>query len=137
MQDLELESLMQETANDAVKTAKEEFDIVLDFTIENVSLVDTTIERFVQNYPSQALDDKAVFTICNMYGAYLGETFRRLAGGKWHYDTSAPEAAKENSKWILDKILTCIAISSTKAKTNKGNIQENIRSLCFCHSLLR
>jgi len=92
MQDLELESLMQETANDAVKTAKEEFDIVLDFTIENVSLVDTTIERFVQNYPSQALDDKAVFTICNMYGAYLGETFRRLAGGKWHYDTSAPEA---------------------------------------------
>jgi hypothetical protein len=88
----ELDTLMQATAADAVKTSKEEFDITLDYSAQSIELVDKTITRFVKEFPSQSLDNKAIFTICNMYGAYLGEVFKTLAGGQWHYDTSAAEA---------------------------------------------
>ena len=88
----ELDTLMLETAADAVDAAKEEFHITLDLSIESIALVDTTIEKFITTYPAQSLEDKAVFTICNMFGAYTGEVFRKLAGGTWHYDTSVPEA---------------------------------------------
>lgn len=88
----ELDQLMQETANDAVQAAKEECSIVLDFSISSVAKVDDTIEHFIKAFPSQTLEDKAIFTLCNMYGAYVGEIFKRLAGGQWHYDTSIPEA---------------------------------------------
>jgi hypothetical protein len=88
----ELDTLMQASAADAVKTAKEEFDITLDYSVQSIEQVDKTITRFVKEFPSQSLENKAVFTICNMYGAYLGEVFKTLAGGQWHYDTSAVEA---------------------------------------------
>nr|WP_136252459.1 hypothetical protein [Ningiella ruwaisensis] len=92
MTQIELDTLMKETARDAVQAAKEEFNIELDFSADSIANVDSTIMGFVKNFPSQSLEDKAVFTICNMYGAYLGEVFRSLAGGTWHYDTSTPEA---------------------------------------------
>jgi hypothetical protein len=88
----ELDTLMAETAADAITAAKEEFDITLDNSVDSITEVDTTIEKFISTYPAQSLEDKAVFTICNMYGAYTGEVFRKLAGGQWHYDTSVPEA---------------------------------------------
>lgn len=88
----ELDKLMQETAEDAVNTAKEQFDISLDYSAQSIELVDKTISRFVKDFPSQSLENKAIFTICNMYGAYIGEVFKTLAGGQWHYDNSSAEA---------------------------------------------
>ncbi|WP_371193337.1 hypothetical protein [Glaciecola sp. SC05] len=88
----ELDILMQETAKDAVKAAQEECGITLDYSKASITLVDSTIEHFIKEFPSQSLEDKAIFTICNMYGAYIGEIFKALAGGQWHYDTSSPEA---------------------------------------------
>ncbi|MBT1452000.1 hypothetical protein KJ365_13990 [Glaciecola sp. XM2] len=88
----ELDTLMQETAEDAVKTSQEQFGISLDYSAASIDQVDATITRFVKEFPSQSLENKAIFTICNMYGAYIGEVFKELAGGQWHYDTSAPEA---------------------------------------------
>ena len=43
-------------------------------------------------YESQALEDSAVFTICNIYGAYVGELFRHKVGGFWKYDESDKRA---------------------------------------------
>ncbi|MFC4699108.1 hypothetical protein ACFO4O_02935 [Glaciecola siphonariae] len=88
----ELDELMVETAKDAVQAAKEEFDITLDRSADSISSVDETIEQFIRTFPNETLEDKAVFTLCNMYGAYIGEVFKSLAGGQWHYDTSAPDA---------------------------------------------
>lgn len=92
MQQQELDTLMKDTANDAVKAAEVEFGISLDFSAASIVQVDQTMAQFIKAFPSQSLEDKAIFTLCNMYGAYMGEVFKRLAGGQWHYDTSAPEA---------------------------------------------
>ncbi|MEW9796787.1 hypothetical protein [Alteromonas sp. CYL-A6] len=88
----ELETLMHDSANDAVAVAKEEFGITLDFTPESLALVDDVLLSFLDKYRDKALEDNAVFTLCNVFGAYAGETLKRRVGGEWHYDNSNPEA---------------------------------------------
>lgn len=92
MEQQALNQLMRESALDAIKTSREEFAIELDFSPESIALVDTVILKFLDTYNDQALEDKAVFTICNIYGAYLGEAFRKLAGGQWQYNLKDEEA---------------------------------------------
>ncbi|MFT4732986.1 MAG: hypothetical protein ACI89W_002016 [Gammaproteobacteria bacterium] len=92
MEQQALNKLMRDSASDAVKTSKEEFGIELDFSSESVSLIDVIISKFLDIYNDQALEDKAVFTICNIYGAYIGEVFRKLAGGQWQYNLQDEEA---------------------------------------------
>lgn len=92
MEQQALNQLMRESATDAVKTSREEFAIELDFSAESISLVDAIILKFLDTFNDQALEDKAVFTICNIYGAYLGEVFRKLAGGQWQYNLQDEEA---------------------------------------------
>jgi hypothetical protein len=87
-----LNQLMRESADDAVKTSREEFAIELDFSAESISLIDAIILKFLDTFNAQALEDKAVFTICNIYGAYIGEVFRKLAGGQWQYNLQDEEA---------------------------------------------
>jgi len=88
----ELTQLMHDSAQNAVKTTKEEFQIDLDGSPESIALIDDIILAWIEKYKDQALEDNAVFTICNIYGAYVGEIFRELVGGHWHYDDSDPEA---------------------------------------------
>jgi len=92
MEQQALNQLMRDSADDAIKTSKEEFGIELDFSSKSILLVDTMILKFLDTYNDQALEDKAVFTICNIYGAYIGETFRKLAGGQWQYNLQNQEA---------------------------------------------
>jgi hypothetical protein len=92
MEQQALNKLMRDSASDAVKTSKEEFGIELDFSSESVLLIDVIISKFLDIYNDQALEDKAVFTICNIYGAYIGEVFRKLAGGQWQYNLQDEEA---------------------------------------------
>jgi len=92
MEQQALNKLMRDSADDAIKTSKEEFGIELDFSSKSISLIDTIISKFLDIYNDQALEDKAVFTICNIYGAYIGEVFRKLAGGQWQYNLQDEEA---------------------------------------------
>lgn len=88
----ELNDLMQQSAQDAIKIANEEFKIELDFSADSASKVDQIIDLYLQTYQQQVFEDKAVFTICNVYGAYLGESFLKLCGGNWYYDDSNQDA---------------------------------------------
>lgn len=92
MSPIELEQLMKDCAEDAVATAQEEFSLTLDYSAESVSLVDDILLSFLDKYHDSALEDEAVFTICNIFGAYVGETFQRFVGGTWLYDQSNPKA---------------------------------------------
>ena len=83
---------MNDSANDAVITCKEQFDIDLDFSTESIALVDEVINNYLDTFKAQALEDKAVFTICNIYGAYIGEIFRKLVGGMWTLDQTKKDA---------------------------------------------
>ncbi|QCZ93591.1 hypothetical protein [Salinimonas iocasae] len=92
MQQQELEVLMKDSAANAVETAQSEFSVILDYTRDSVKLVDDVILMFVEKFQDRALEDTAVFTICNIYGAYLGEVFKKQVGGAWRYDDSNPDA---------------------------------------------
>jgi hypothetical protein len=92
MNNLELLQLMTNSANDAVLVSKEQFDVELNYTIESVALVDNTINNYLDTFKAQALEDKAVFTICNIYGAYVGEVFRQAVGGNWLFDEHQKDA---------------------------------------------
>lgn len=92
MKNEELAQLMKDSANDAVTIANEEFAIALDYSKGSIYLVDEILLSYLKKYQDIALDDKAVFTICNIYGAYVGETFKKLAGGEWYYDESKADA---------------------------------------------
>ena len=88
----ELEQLMYDSAADAVSVAKEEFTIELDYTQESVAKIDEILIKFLDKYRDQVLEDSAVFTLSNVFGAYVGEVFRKNYGGEWRYDNSDPEA---------------------------------------------
>lgn len=88
----ELNTLMQNCAKDAVVAAQQEFDIVLNNTPESVALVDDILLSFIDKYHDQALEDQAVFTICNIFGAYVGEIVKAQLDGEWVYDQTNPNA---------------------------------------------
>ena len=88
----ELTQLMIDSAQNAIETTEHEFGIVLDETEQSLSIVDDVILSWLGKYNSQALEDNAVFTICNIYGAYVGELFRHKVGGFWKYDESDKRA---------------------------------------------
>lgn len=92
MDQQELTQLMTDTAQDAVQTTAEEFNLALDGSVESIALIDEAILHWIAKYKDEALEDNAVFTISNMYGAYIGEIFRHLVGGTWRYDESDPSA---------------------------------------------
>jgi hypothetical protein len=92
MNNLELLQLMTDSAKDAVNTSKQEFDVELDYSEQSVSKVDDLLLSFLDRFQAQVLEDKAIFTLCNMYGAYVGETFRGIAGGNWLFDETNPQA---------------------------------------------
>ncbi len=88
----ELKTLMSECAEDAIEAAKQEFNIELDQSPLSIALVDDILLSFVDKYHDQVLEDEAVFTICNIFGAYTGEVCRKILGGEWLYDQSNPDA---------------------------------------------
>ena len=88
----ELNKLMADCAKDAVVTAADEFEIVLDHSPDSVTLVDDILLSFVDKYHDLALEDEAVFTICNIFGAYVGEILKGQLDGQWVYDQSNPKA---------------------------------------------
>ncbi|WP_338517631.1 hypothetical protein [Alteromonas gracilis] len=88
----ELNKLMSDCANDAAVAASTEFNIELDNSPSSIRLVDDILLSFIDKYHDQALEDEAVFTICNVFGAYVGEVLKAQIGGDWVYDQSNPDA---------------------------------------------
>lgn len=92
MTSAELTQIMIDSAQNAITTTEEEFNLLLDGSEESIDLVDDVILSWLGRYKDQALEESAVFTICNIYGAYVGEIFRNKVGGNWNYDESDPDA---------------------------------------------
>lgn len=88
----ELADLMQSSRQDAKNFAESEFGLKLDDSESSLSLVDDMLSRCRSRVGEEQEDDKLVFTLCTIFGAYAGEIFRRKHGGDWIYDESNPEA---------------------------------------------
>tara|TARA_A200000113_G_scaffold221195_1_gene232636 strand:+ start:94 stop:510 length:417 start_codon:yes stop_codon:yes gene_type:complete len=92
MSPTELDKLMSDCASDATVVAKTEFDTELDGSPASIPLVDDILLSFLDKYHEQALEDQAVFTICNVFGAYVGEILKSQLDATWVYDQSNPDA---------------------------------------------
>lgn len=88
----ELQQLMQDSAQDAIAYAAEEFAIQLDQSEASIELIDSLILQARNKYGASVQDSKIIFTLCNMLGAYVGEVFRRQYAGEWIYDETDPSA---------------------------------------------
>ena len=92
MQPAQLNELMEQSAEDAVVTARQQANINLDYSEDSLDLVDRAIAEILRQFPEESQEDKAVFTICNIFGAYLGEVFKKHNGGAWEYNDSDANA---------------------------------------------
>ncbi|NTS78114.1 hypothetical protein HR060_14750 [Catenovulum sp. SM1970] len=88
----ELQTLMAASKQDAISFATEQFDIELDGSMDSVTSVDDVLLQCAALLKSQQEQDKFIFTVCNIFGAYVGEVFKETIGGTWVYDTTNPEA---------------------------------------------
>src|SRR5690554_2650361 len=89
----ELEQLMVDSATDARNYAAEEFAVTLDNSVGSIEQIDELILQTREKYGQDIHNSKVIFTLCNMFGAYIGEIFRSLYGGSWVYndgDSQAP-----------------------------------------------
>lgn len=88
----ELKQLMADTAADASAYAAEEFAVTLDQSVASIETVDQLILQAREKYGQDIHNSKMIFTLCNMFGAYVGEIFRNQYGGTWVYDASDNQA---------------------------------------------
>ncbi|MGI5309336.1 hypothetical protein [Rheinheimera sp. WS51] len=83
MQNSDLRQLMQEAAKDAVTYSQQEHQIQLDNSIESLQQVDTILAKLHQQQLIKAHSAEVLFTISNIFGAYIGEAFITNVGGSW------------------------------------------------------
>lgn len=93
MNQQEISQLMEESAQDAVNYAQQEYDLILDYGIDSIADIDKILLWSLARLNEEAeRKEDFIFVICNMLGAYMGETYRKHIGGEWLYDTSDPSA---------------------------------------------
>ena len=78
----------REEAQLVVDVLREKEDVQLDFSAESVSWLDGYIDRH-----RAALDAPEKRLLQEMFGAYLGESMRLTAGGKW--------VVEAGDRWII------------------------------------
>lgn len=91
----EIVKLMAESAEDAVNFAKAEFNVELDYSIDSISLIDTLLLDCIDilgKQEGQEKRDEYTFAMSNMFGAYMGEIYKKIIGGEWVYDTTDEHA---------------------------------------------
>ena len=89
----ELNDLMHAATTDAILYVKEEHDIALDHSIDSLQQLDMIMSKLNAREQKQKHAPEVVFTLCNIFGAYIGEVFIANVGGHWQQnnaDTSAP-----------------------------------------------
>ncbi|HEV2295293.1 MAG TPA: hypothetical protein VGR35_15685 [Tepidisphaeraceae bacterium] len=83
--------VMQANAEQAVRHARDHFRSQLDYSPDSLERVDRIIDVLHVELPKSLLAralkgsaiDAEVWTMAKMWGAYVGETFRRECGGRW------------------------------------------------------
>ncbi|WP_432453517.1 MULTISPECIES: hypothetical protein [unclassified Agarivorans] len=77
----DVQELMRSSAEDALKYSIDNFSVNLDYSIDSVGLVDDIIQEIGQGH----ILDQDLFTLSYIYGAYLGEVYKRKRQGEWTF----------------------------------------------------
>jgi len=93
----EAADLMAEYAQDAVETAREKFQIDLDYSLESIESLDIILQSQFEAMTTgwQLLyrfrpSKRKLRTWSKMWGGYLGEVIRRAWGGQWMEPADGP-----------------------------------------------
>jgi len=105
-----------------VAMSKDTFDVVLDYSVESLGLIDEIISNNWDEPPIM-LDQMVV-----MFGAYVGETLRRRYGGSWEYDEEHGYALTG----LADKDVRVFPFAKTHKRFTNGEGD----SLAFYHEAL-
>lgn len=92
MNQTELDALMSQAAEDAVNYAEEQFQQTLDFSTDSVAHIDDIIGQLAQLNRQKPLSDAEIFTLSNLFGAYIGRVFHDVIGGEWVYQNADQQA---------------------------------------------
>ncbi|MCA9103930.1 MAG: DUF3806 domain-containing protein [Planctomycetales bacterium] len=82
MTDNALASQMAADANSAVELAASHFDESLDYSEASVAAIERMVDDVEYSLPGGATPENKRL-LCRLWGAYIGEVFRRNLGGQW------------------------------------------------------
>ena len=82
MPDQALADQMAADAEDAVQLAESYFDESLDFSESSVSVIERMVDDVEYSMPGGRSPEN-IRILCRLWGAYIGEVFRRHLGGEW------------------------------------------------------
>lgn len=92
MSQTNLDSLMKASAEDAINYAKEQHQQVLDRSESSLLVVDNILSQLHQDELLQSHSNEMLFTLCNIFGAYIGEIFIGRIGGSWQHNEQQSDA---------------------------------------------
>lgn len=78
---------MQVVAKEAVRRAKSEHKVNLDFSPNSIETLEEMLGRIHQGHLQKALTEKDLSLQSIRWGAYLGEVIKRVRPGKWQRDS--------------------------------------------------
>jgi hypothetical protein len=88
----ELNVLMKDSAEDAINYLKENHNQLVTISKKDLPQIDVVLTKLAVLYIQHPMKSKELFTISSIMGAFVGELFKRTAGGEWFMDTSNPDA---------------------------------------------
>ncbi|CAH9054274.1 hypothetical protein PSECIP111951_00999 [Pseudoalteromonas holothuriae] len=88
----QLNQLMSDSAQDAIGYIKNISNEDIDFNEAGIQQLDSILTGLSQEHNVNPFDNKMLFTVSTMLGAFIGETFRNRLGGEWFMDKSNPDA---------------------------------------------
>ncbi|MDO6684705.1 MULTISPECIES: hypothetical protein [unclassified Agarivorans] len=79
MNNEEFSKLMADTAEDAISFIESTGSPRPDYSLGSL----TQVDQLIKTLSEQHLDEKEMFTYSYMLGAYVGEVYKKEAGGEW------------------------------------------------------
>ncbi|NQZ08780.1 MAG: hypothetical protein HRT35_16615 [Algicola sp.] len=88
----ELNELMSQSARDGIEYMRNVHQKPITLCQADLPHVEIVLTKLALEHIKQPLVDKDLFTLCNILGAIVGETFKQARGGEWFMDESVPNA---------------------------------------------
>jgi len=78
---------MQVVAREAVKRARKDYQVELDFSPDSVERVEEILGRMHESHLKTPSTDKELSLLSIRWGAYIGEVVKRVQPGRWQRDS--------------------------------------------------
>jgi hypothetical protein len=83
---------MADSSEDAVDYINVNFNKSISLSSKYLSDVDEILLVLAHRHKESPFDNKDLFTLSTIFGAYFGEVYKSLIGGTWIMDNSNPDA---------------------------------------------